>query len=46
MSYRISAVSAVSPDMDEGAFTEFVEDIRQKGQLQPIWKCGDEPRSE
>ena len=34
---KISDISAASPDMDDAQFNEFVDDIRQHGQLVPIW---------
>ena len=42
MNYRISEISAASPDMDKAAFQALVEDIRKQGQLVPIWKVGTE----
>jgi ParB-like chromosome segregation protein Spo0J len=40
--YRVSDVSAHSPDMDDTDFDAFVEDIRRHGQLVPIWISGEE----
>ena len=40
--YRISSVSAASPDMDEAESRQLVEDIRENGQLVPIVKIGNE----
>lgn len=42
MTLRISEQSAASPDMPDAAFAELVEDIKRRGQLVPIWRCGDE----
>src|SRR3990167_10011377 len=39
---KVSEVSAASPDMKDTQFNALVEDIRQHGQLVPIWKSGDE----
>lgn len=42
MTYKISEISARSPDMSEEDFDAFVEDIRANGQLVPIWIRGSE----
>lgn len=34
---KVSKIAAASPDMDEAQFNELVNDIRQRGQLVPIW---------
>lgn len=39
---KIHPISEESPDMPDEEFNELVEDIRQNGQLIPIWKMGDE----
>lgn len=42
MTYVVSSVSAASPDMSDDAFARFVDDIRENGQLVPIWVRGSE----
>lgn len=42
MGYVVSEISAASPDMSDDAFAAFVEDVRQNGQLVPIWVRGGE----
>lgn len=42
MTYRISEIAATSPDMTADDFSQLIEDIRQHGQLVPIWMSGDE----
>jgi ParB-like chromosome segregation protein Spo0J len=39
---RISEHCAASPDMSDAAFTALVDDIKHRGQLVPIWRCGED----
>ena len=39
---RVSDISAASPEMSDDDFRALTEDIRQHGQLVPIWKSGAE----
>jgi hypothetical protein len=40
--YRVSEISAASPDMSDEEFKALKEDIRNNGQMVPIWKAGEE----